>query len=205
MRYSKYASLAPACPTCGRPCDDLGDRRPVPPHHKIKDWRRLEQDYRALQRKIAQAYVRWKQCVRSDLQRHLLLAKAAAYEDIVADDLFWLKLTDELDELPYAYYVPFACNWTALVRPEASVSNIDGKHPDTEAGQRLRHLQSLPRNKERQTLIDELVYCQRSLKIYDSFHQIRHQFYIVREGSKQYFHEYGKQKCFKKNLMIPFL
>lgn len=202
IRFGKYSTHTPSCPLCHRLCDNLGDRCTVPPKNKIKEWQSLEQDYRTLQRKIAQAYICWKGRLKADLQKHMRLAEASGFSDIVSDDLFWLNLLEELDELPQAYYAPYACNWTAQIRPEASYSNLGSKQ-DTETAQRLLRLQSLPANKERQALIDDLLYRERSLLIDDLFGQIRHQFYIVRQGNRQYFHEYSKQKCFK-NLLYPY-
>ncbi|QIW15959.1 hypothetical protein A4G20_06250 [Pasteurellaceae bacterium RH1A] len=158
----------PSCPECGQPCEDIGDRCPVPPKNKTAQWQALQQDYCQLQRRIAAAYQQWRTGLQHAIERHLQQATHLGLSEIVRQDTLWQAACTALPKLPLAYFMPFHHDW--LYHADAQAANSCIGTPCDKAAK----LQALPANKDRQSRIDELLHDHNSLHIYDMFGQLRY-------------------------------
>ncbi|UOO99896.1 hypothetical protein [Kingella potus] len=156
------------CPQCRRPCDNIGDRRPVPPRRSGQAWQKMERDYRSLQQRILAAYQQWRREARRAALSHWQLAQKLNLPDIVARDEFWLEKLDALPDVPYAAKMPYLRDWLgAAAGNTAWHSHLGQAYPHE-----LQELADKPFNKGRQAQIDERVARHNRLHLHDWFGEL---------------------------------
>ena len=161
-KYSSYKQ-AVICPECGGFCDNVGDRCPIPPRNKIAEWKKLQQDYRHIQRQIAEYYAFWQKRLRTEVAKHLQTARRLCLPDIIAEDETTLALLDKLPEIPPAAYMPFYYDWLKGCSEHVAQSCI-ACEPNCRYAQQIAALQARgTQDKNRRQQIEKLQYRKNTL------------------------------------------